>query len=46
MRVSHLPLRLTTGAFILNSGLGKRALSSEAASGLQGGKSRGVVGIG
>ncbi|MFX1758853.1 hypothetical protein [Rhodococcus sp. As11] len=36
MRVSHLPLRLTTGAFILNSGLGKRALSSEAAAGLQG----------
>ncbi len=36
MRVSHLPLRLTTGAFILNSGLGKRALPSEAAAGLQG----------
>ena len=36
MRLSHLPLRLTTGAFILNSGLGKRALSSEAAAGLQG----------
>ena len=24
MRISHLPLRLTTGAYILNSGLGKR----------------------
>lgn len=35
MRTSHIPLRLTTGAFILNSGLGKRALPPEAAAGLQ-----------
>ena len=36
MRPSHLPLRLVTGAFILNSGLGKRSLPPEAAEGLQG----------
>ncbi|MFZ2172860.1 MAG: hypothetical protein WAW17_02275 [Rhodococcus sp. (in: high G+C Gram-positive bacteria)] len=35
MRASHLPLRLTTGAFILNAGLGKRALPPEAAAALQ-----------
>ncbi|AXG14545.1 hypothetical protein [Intrasporangium calvum] len=36
MRLSHLPLRLATGAFILNSGLGKRGLQGEAAEGLHG----------
>ena len=36
MRPSHLPLRLVTGAFILNSGLGKRSLPPEAAAGMQG----------
>lgn len=36
MRLSHIPLRLATGAFILNSGLSKRNLPSEAAVGLQG----------
>jgi len=35
VQASHLPLRLTTGAFILNSGLSKRKLSSDAAAGLQ-----------
>lgn len=36
MRVSHTPLRLATGAFILNSGLGKRGLDAQSAAGLQG----------
>lgn len=36
MRLSHLPLRLTTGAFILNSGLSKRGLPQEAAAGIHG----------
>ena len=36
MRPSHFPLRLTTGAFILNSGLGKRGLDPGSAAGLQG----------
>lgn len=36
MKLSHLPLRLATGAFILNSGLGKRGLQGEAAAGLHG----------
>ena len=36
MRLSHLPLRLTTGAFILNAGLGKRAIDAESAAGMQG----------
>lgn len=35
MKFSHLPLRLTTGAFILNSGLNKRNLDAESAAGLQ-----------
>lgn len=35
MRLSHLPLRLTTGAFILNSGLSRRELTTEAAQGAQ-----------
>jgi len=36
MRLSHLPLRATTGAFILNSGIVKRGLDGESAAGLQG----------
>ena len=36
MQLSHVPLRLTTGAFILNSGLSKRQLPAEAAEGLHG----------
>jgi hypothetical protein len=36
MRLSHLPLRVTTGAFILNSGLSKRGLEGQAAEGLHG----------
>src|SRR5690625_3570486 len=36
MKLSHVPLRLATGAFILNSGLSKRELPIEAAEGLQG----------
>lgn len=36
MRISHVPLRLATGAFILNSGLVKRAMPPEAAAGLHG----------
>lgn len=36
MRPSHAPLRLVTGAYILNSGLGKRGLDGESAAGLQG----------
>lgn len=36
MRPSHAPLRLATGAYILNSGLGKRGLDGESAAGLQG----------
>ena len=35
MKISHIPLRLTTGAFILNSGLGKRNLDKDSAAGLQ-----------
>ncbi|MEU4383421.1 hypothetical protein [Micromonospora echinofusca] len=36
MRVSHLPLRVSIGAFVLNSGLGKRSLEGEAAQGVHG----------
>jgi hypothetical protein len=35
MKLSHVPLRLATGAFILNSGLSKRKMPTEAAEGLQ-----------
>jgi hypothetical protein len=35
MKLSHLPLRLATGAFILNSGLGKQQLDKDSAAGLQ-----------
>ncbi|MGN9779652.1 hypothetical protein ACTMS0_28435 [Micromonospora sp. H33] len=36
MKVSHVPLRVTIGAFFLNSGLSKRTLEGEAAQGLHG----------
>jgi hypothetical protein len=36
VRLSHVPLRLATGAFILNSGVTKRGLPPEAAAGMQG----------
>jgi hypothetical protein len=36
MNLSHAPLRLAIGAFILNTGLSKRDLPVEAAAGLQG----------
>ena len=35
MSIVQIPLRLTSGAFILNSGLNKRKLSDEQAAGLQ-----------
>lgn len=36
MKVSHLPLRVSIGAFVLNSGLSKRTLEGEAAQGMHG----------
>ena len=36
MRISHVPLRLATGAFILNSGITKRGLDADSAAGMQG----------
>ncbi|WFF05326.1 hypothetical protein O7622_19965 [Micromonospora sp. WMMD1076] len=36
MRLSHAPLRVAIGAYILNSGLGKRTLEGEAAAGMHG----------
>ena len=36
MKPWHVPVRLSTGAFILNSGLGKRGMPAEGAAGLQG----------
>ena len=35
MKLSNIPLRLTTGAYILNSGLNKQQLDEESAAGLQ-----------
>ena len=35
MSLAQLPLRLTTGAFVLNSGIGKLSISDEEAEGLQ-----------
>ncbi|MPV87311.1 hypothetical protein [Georgenia ruanii] len=35
LRLRHVPARLATGAFILNSGITKRGLTEEAATGLQ-----------
>ncbi len=36
MQLSHIPLRLSTGAFILNSGIGKQDLDRDTAAYLQG----------
>lgn len=36
MKLSHVPLRAVAGAFILNSGMGKRDAPQEAAEGMQG----------
>jgi hypothetical protein len=36
IKLRHVPSRAAAGAFILNSGLGKRGLPDEAAAGLQG----------
>lgn len=36
MRISHLPLRVSIGAFVLNSGIGKRSLEGEAAQSVHG----------
>ncbi|MEE6280514.1 hypothetical protein [Georgenia sunbinii] len=36
IKLRHVPPRLAAGAFILNSGLGKRGLDEESAAGLQG----------
>ena len=36
MRPSHLPLRVTTGAYFLNAGLSKRGMDEAGAAGLQG----------
>jgi len=36
MNVTHIPLRLVTGAFILNAGWSKRELDKDSAAGLQG----------
>ena len=36
MKLWHLPLRLTAGAYTLNSGLSKRGLPDEAAKGMHG----------
>jgi uncharacterized membrane protein YphA (DoxX/SURF4 family) len=35
VRLNHIPLRLSTGAFILNAGWGKRNLDKDSATGLQ-----------
>ncbi len=34
MKLSHIPLRVATGAFILNSGLSKQGLEGQAAEGM------------
>ena len=34
MKLSHIPLRVTTGAYILNSGLSKRGLEGQPAEGM------------
>lgn len=40
--MSHIPLRLTTGAFILNDGYGKCDLDKDSAAGLQAMAARGI----
>ncbi len=46
MNLSHIPLRVATGAFILNSGLAKRGAPPEAAAGMQGMASAGIPQLG
>ena len=36
MKLAHIPLRVATGAYILNSGLSKQGLEGQAAEGLHG----------
>jgi uncharacterized membrane protein YphA (DoxX/SURF4 family) len=36
MKLAHLPLRVATGAYILNSGMSKQGLEGQAAEGLHG----------
>ena len=36
MKLAHLPLRIATGAYILNSGLSKQGLEGQAAEGIHG----------
>ncbi|MFD6568464.1 hypothetical protein [Micromonospora profundi] len=36
MKLAHLPLRVSIGAYFVNSGLGKRNLEGEAAAGMHG----------
>ena len=36
MKLAHLPLRVATGAYILNSGMSKQSLEGQAAEGLHG----------
>ena len=36
MNLAHIPLRVAIGAFVLNSGLGKKDLEGEAAEGIHG----------
>jgi hypothetical protein len=36
MKLAHLPLRVATGAYILNSGMSKQGLEGQAAEGLRG----------
>jgi hypothetical protein len=36
MKLAHLPLRVATGAYILNSGLSKQNLEGQAAEGVHG----------
>jgi hypothetical protein len=36
VKLSHIPLRVATGAFILNSGLSKKGLEGQAAEGVHG----------
>jgi hypothetical protein len=44
-KLRHVPLRLATGAYILNAGLGKRSLTEDAAAGLQAGAARVVPAV-
>jgi hypothetical protein len=45
MKISHLPIRLTAGAFFLNSGLSKLGMSTEQAAGMKQMGAAGVPGL-